>query len=249
MQEADLAPLVEALAKEGIRLDAERGAVVLPARIQVRQDLLEYLLVGPRGQMHESLLATEVNPSALNAALLALGVTAGTNARWVRHGDQDAPGERAADREGLEILPPEGEGFFLYVAWSEDGETRLYRAEDLVSNLATGRSLRRHRFVYLGSRFVTHEEGEPEVFLAEAEGNLINLTFFFSGATLLTAALPECVEQTIWAPNFWLLPEREAPVAFVLARERLESWPEAWKASLPEVPSLAEETDEPGDAR
>ena len=68
--------------RHGIHLDLERGLVGLPVTIHVRDDLLEYLLVGSGGASHETLLSTQVTPSVLNTALLLLGVEPGRNARW-----------------------------------------------------------------------------------------------------------------------------------------------------------------------
>ena len=94
--------------------------------------------------------------------------------------------------------------------------------------------MRRHRWVFLGSRMVQpRPDGDAdEVFAADLEGNLINIAFFEQGNTLLTAALPECVEQTIWHPNCWLLPERGSPVELVFARERLITCPPDVEARL-----------------
>jgi len=220
--------LERSLSEQGIELDLAAGLVSIPAEILIREDLLEYVLVGPRGQTHESLLSTSVVPSVLNTALLALGVEPGTNARWEETGVEDERG-----RPEHVAIPPSGDGFLLYVAWREDGEVYLFRLEDLVSNLATGRSLVRHRWVFLGSRFASVRPGEEPTFVADAQHNLVNLSFFFDGNTLLTAALPECLEQTIWAPNTWLLPPRGTPVRMIFAREPFEVWPAGWKDALP----------------
>jgi hypothetical protein len=226
--------LREALGKEGIQLDLEAGVLSVPASVLIKNDLLEYLLVGPNGAMHESLFLTSVRPSLLNAALLLFGVEPGRNASWeepaASGGDESERGEA-----GPEIRLPEGDGFYLYAAWREAGETYFFRVEDLVRNLASGRSLRRHRWVYLGSRFFALKPGQPESFLADVEGNLINLSFFFQGNTLLTAAVPECYEQTIWAANEWLLPERAQPVRLFFARAPLERLASEQVAALPEA--------------
>jgi len=225
--------LRESLAAAGLDLDLEQGLLALPARVLVRNDLLEYLLVGPRGATHESLFLTEVRPSILNAALLALGLEPGTNSRIEDHDD------------GAVVLPPAGDGVYLYVAWREGEETYLFRVEDLLSNLATGRAMRRHRWVFLGSRFAAPGPEEPEAFVADLEENLVNIAFFFQGNTLLTAALEECVEQTIWAANAWLVPPRDQEVRLVFARERLQRLPAAWADRLPEVvPQPADEPQE-----
>jgi len=234
-QDAERAALVELFAKERVRLDLEHGLVSFPVQVLVRDELLEYLLVGPRGATHESLFLTAVTPSVLNAALLATGVEPGQNARW---NERPPPGggERRADvAPTFDVTLPAGDGFYLYAAWREGEETYQFRVDDLISNLETRRSLRRHRWVYLGSRFKAPREGEPEVFVADLEQNLICLSFFFQGNTLLTAALPECEAQTIWIANSWLLPPRDSTVELVFAREPLERLPEALEAALPRV--------------
>src|SRR5262245_42972701 len=224
------AELRQSLEKEGIVLDLEDHLLSLPATVLIKNELLEYLLVTPSGAMHESLFLTQVRPSLLNAALLLLGVEPGRNAHWEERGGLDAHG-----RPNKAIYPPEGDGFYLHAAWREAGETYFFRVEDLVRNLESGRSLRRHRWVYLGSRFAALRPGQPEIFVADAEGNLINLSFFFQGNTLLTAAPEECLAQTIWAANQWLVPEQGEPVRLFFARHPLEKLEPAWAATLPEA--------------
>jgi hypothetical protein len=219
-----------ALEKEGIGLDLAAGVLSIPATVQIRSELLEYLLVGPNGAAHESLFLTRVRPSLLNAALLLLGVESGHNARW-----EEGQGVDELGRPQRTVHPPEGDGFYLYAAWREQGETYFFRVEDLVRNLESGRTLRRHRWVYLGSRFAALRPGQPEIFVADAEGNLINLSFFFQGNTLLTAAPEECLAQTIWAANEWLIPEQGEPVRLFFARRPLERLEPAWAAALPEA--------------
>ena len=235
-QEDAQAGLRQALVQEGIALDLAGGVLSVPATVLIKNELLEYLLVGPNGAMHESLFLTQVRPSLLNAALLLLGVEPGRNAHWEeRAGPGRESGTNEHGRPNRTIYPPQGDGFFLYAAWREAGETYFFRVEDMVRNLESGRSLRRQRWVYLGSRFLALKSGARESFLADVEGNLINLSFFFQGNTLLTSAAPECFEQTIWAANEWLLPGRGQPVRFFFAREPLERLTPEMLATLPEV--------------
>lgn len=226
--------LAAAFAAEGILLDVAAGLAAVPAEVLVRGDLLEYLVVNPRGAAHESAFLTSISASRIHAALLALGVEPGQNARWQR---RDPPPTLEELRDGVpayDVTPPSGGGFYLYAAWKLDGETHFHRMEDLILDLSTGATMRRHRWVYLGSRMVRLRSGE-EAFAADLEGNLVNIAFFDAGNTLLTGALPECLDQTIWQSNFWLLPERESPVELVFARERLESCPPSVAARLREA--------------
>jgi len=227
------AELERAFAEQGIHLDLQAELCSLPARVCIRRDLLEYVLVSAWGASHESLFSTGVSPTVFNTALVTLGAEPGENVRWIER--DPAPSEEEI-RDGAathDVLPPTGEGFYLYAAWREDGETYFFRLEDLITNIERGRSMRRHAWVYLGSRLVQPEpEAEERVLAAELEGNLINLSYFRAGNTLFTAALDECVSQTIWVANAPLLPEEEAPVTLLFARRRLERLPPEVAARL-----------------
>ncbi len=227
--------LAASLREAGLWLDLERGFLALPATVLERSELLEYLLVGPNGATHESLFLTEVKPSLVNAGLLLLGVEPGRNARFEAQESVAPEDELERGRPRRRVYPPEGDGFLLYAAWREGEETFFFRVEDLIANLETGRSLRRHRWVFLGSRFAALKRGEPEVFLADIEGNLVNVAFFFQGNTLVTTALEECLEQSIWVGNAWLLPPRGQPVRLFFAREPLRALDPAWERELPLV--------------
>ncbi|MEW6071633.1 MAG: YdjY domain-containing protein [Planctomycetota bacterium] len=241
--EEGAAALAARLAESGVKIDLERGLASVPARVLITQDLLEYLLVGPRGATHESMFLTDVAPSVLNVALLALGVEKGTNARLEPIEPPPTEDELRAGARRTNVIPPAGDGFLLYAAWREGEETYLFRTDDLVTNLATGRSMRRHRWIYLGSRFARLRAAEEERFVADLEGNLINIAFFYQGNTLLTAALPQCEEQTIWVANSALLPPFESPVSLVFARAPLDRLPPEWERALPVVPATAEGED------
>lgn len=214
------AQLVAALEAQSVGIDFDAGWAAIPCEVVVRGDLLEYLLVNRSGAAHESLFATAVTPSVLNAALLALGATPGANARWV-------PKEAPEGRPAFDVVPPSGDGFYLHVAWRRGEELHFHRLEDLVLDRASGATLRRQKFVYLGSRMVATREGQPPVFAADIEGNLVNVSFFEAGHTLLTTATPECLRQTVWLPNGWLLPQQGEAATLLFARERLETVPAA----------------------
>lgn len=234
---ADAEKLQRAFLEHQIHLDLSRGLCWIPVAIDIREDLLEYLLVNPKGAAHESLFTTEVVPSRLNAALLALGATPGVNAKWKPRDPPPTPDQLKEGVAPYVVDAPAGDGFFIYAAWREAGETHFWRVEDLLRNLDSGRSMRRHRWVYLGSRMVRLRGPDAkQVFAADIEGNLVNIALFEEGNTLATAALPECLKQTIWLANGWLLPQRGSSVVVIFSRESLQSLPSGMESSLPEVP-------------
>ena len=228
--------LEKALAEQKILLDAELELCAIPAAVDIRDDLLEYLLVNPRGNAHESLFTTEVGASQLNVALLALGVQPGTNAVWTPRDPPPTHEEQLAGISSYSVAPPKGDGFLVYVAWKTKNETYFFRVEDLLRNTETGHSMRRHEWVYLGSRSVqSRKDPAQTLFVAELDGNLINLAFFEAGTTLITAALDECLKQTVWLSNAWLLPEQGERVLLIFSRKKLDVLPKRLESALPEL--------------
>ena len=79
LSEAEL-KLVQTIAEKDITLDPARGFGAIPADVTVRDDLREYLLIGPAGAAHEWAFMTPVSRNVLHVALLALGVVPGSDA-------------------------------------------------------------------------------------------------------------------------------------------------------------------------
>ncbi|RMH02705.1 MAG: hypothetical protein D6702_08055 [Planctomycetota bacterium] len=221
--------VVRRFAEQGIRLDLDRGLIELDAEVCQIYEPLEYLLiVQPRGKDHESLfLVRDLSASALNAAMLLLGVEKGVNGRFV---PKDPPPTREEYEAGVPdytVEPASGDGFYLYAAWDverPDGvvDHHFHRAEDLVLNVRAERTYQRGRWVYLGSRFIKPHKDAEEMFAADAEGNLVSLVYFPYANHLLTGADPEADNQYIWYPNSWLLPPIGHPVRLLFSREPLE---------------------------
>ena len=239
-----------AFAAARIQVDRDSRTLAFPATIEVRGDALEYLLVSPNGAVHESLFLTEVDPEVLAAAFLYIGATPGEN---VVYTPVDPPPTREEVRAGArthDVTLPEGEPVYLYAAWKEPsgaydeeagafpGETLFFhRVEDLVLDLERQRTLRRHGFVWLGSRMIPGARaGDPERFAATASGNLICNRFFAEGDTLMTTSLPECISQTIWYPNDWMMPRRGAEVMLFASLDELDTLPGSYQDAVPFVP-------------
>ncbi|MEO6710059.1 MAG: YdjY domain-containing protein [Planctomycetota bacterium] len=243
-QDPALVKLVEALRALGVHLDPEAGALWIPVRVEVRDELLEYLLVGPAGATHESLFSTAIPATVLNTALLSLGMHPGKNATWHAREPKPSEEEMRAGVAPYEVTLPEGDALELYVAWRQNDELFLYRVEDLLRNLLSGASMQRHRWVYLGSKMLppdprVKDKQPAELFAADVYQNLINIAYFSEAYTLLTAALPECVEQTIWLPNAWLVPQRGAEIALFFSHGRMESMPASLADGLPRIDPAA----------
>lgn len=65
--------------------------------------------------------------------------------------------------------PPKGDPVEIWVEWDADGKRTRVRAEELVYNEATKRTLAADSWVYTGSTFVAHDNA----YMADIEGTLI----------------------------------------------------------------------------
>lgn len=239
--------LQEILAAAGITVAEDRATLAFPAQVEIRGDALEYLLVNPHGAVHEAMFVTGADPELLSTAFLLTGAEPGTN---VRYEPVDPPPTEQEMLDGArthDVIVPAGKPLYLHAAWREPagavdpatgaqtGESvHFHRVEDLILDVERGRTMRRHGFVWLGSRMIDGaREGDAERFAATATGNLMSTTFFADGFALMTTALPECTSQTIWFPNSWLLPPRGSEVLLVASDTPLASLPEHLREALP----------------
>ena len=117
--EAALAELQAAFEAAGVRVDREAGALAFPVAVEVRNELLEYLIVMSHGAAHEALFMTDVPAEVLNAALLALGLERGTNVQYVEKDPPPSEEELRAGVRAFDVVPPVGDGVFLYATWRE----------------------------------------------------------------------------------------------------------------------------------
>jgi hypothetical protein len=219
------------LAGHGVQVDLDRGLIELEGSICQDREPLEYLLVTEKGKDHESLLKCRgVSAQALNTAMLLLGVEKGQNVEYVEVDPKPTEEEFEAGAPLFTVTQAHGDGFYIYVAWEEkmaDGsiENFLYRAEDLVVNVAEDRHYQRGKWVYLGSRFIRPHKDADEFFAAEGDGNLISVCYFSPANQLLTGSDPAADNQYVWYPNMFLLPEIDAQVRILFSREKLETLP------------------------
>ncbi len=225
------AQVEQGMLKAGIYLDLQDGVLASLGRVEVIDKLLEYLVVLPHGDAHEAMFTMGGDRTVdeavlwaevLNAGLLALGLQPGNNAVWTQKDPAPTEDELRNGVSPYDVQVPTGDSLYLYVAWRVEDELYLFRMEDLIRDLERGRSMRRQAWVYLGSRMLDRGDGRPEVFAAGIEGNLVNISFFAKGNTLVTGALPECVHETIWLPNAWLLPPMGSDVLMIFSRQRLD---------------------------
>lgn len=191
-----------------VTLDKNARQVRFPAAVNQTVGPVEYLLVGGRGKVHESVLRTDVEPTQVHTAMLLLGVkvpAAGEGAP----GGQSPPAALDAAYLAAAPLPP-GVPVTLLVRWQAAGEAAPadHRAESLVDNVTARTPMPDGPWLYNGSLVSGGR------FQAEVEKSFAAVVT--DPAALLNNPRPGHDDETLWTAATARLPKIGTPVEFII---------------------------------
>ncbi len=190
---------LDLLEEEGIGFHRESMTVTIPVIVNRLGDPLEYALIHRKGKTHEALLLTEVKPSVLNGALLALGLIPGENATYKEKDPLPTREEVEAGADWVEVFPPKGKPLFMTVSWTdEEKKQHDMPIEDLILDMTTGEALDAMEWIFLGGRMSPIYRGEPPVFVADYEGNLVSICYLEPSNHLVTMKHERARDDMIW---------------------------------------------------
>ena len=204
--------------KEGIVFDVQAKTVSVKAVVNQPQDPVEYLLIHKKGKRHEAVFVTLTKPSVLNAALLLLGLAPGKNASYVEKNPPPTLEEVQKGADPLVVTPPKGEPFYMTVRWKDaDGKAVEHCVEDLLLDLGKQLPIADCSWIYLGGRMAQIYRNEPEVYVADFEGNLISICYLTPDNHLATMVHQDARDDRNWWTTT-LLPQADTEVDFVFHR-------------------------------
>lgn len=218
-----LAEMLETFAKAGIDLDRKAKTLSISAEIGRPDQPLEYLLINPRGKSHEALLMTEVKPSLLNAALIALGFDKdeAENARMVDKDPLPSMEEIENGASYVDIFPPKGMRAWFTVSWQDqDGKDRHLPVEDLIIDLTAQKPLEAAEWIFLGGRMAPPYRGDPPVFLADFSHNLVSICYLEPPNHLITMSHERAADDQNWWVNEEVCPKPGSKVKLTIHRQK-----------------------------
>jgi len=159
----------------GCTIMKEHNRVEFPATINMKEGMLEYLLVGSAGKLHESLLQTQIEPYALQIALLLTGLEGSTKPLAT----QGQPAK------------PEGDFIDIWLSWDENGQQKKIPIEQCV--LVNQKPISGIPWVYTGSFIV------DGVFMAQVEKSIVAV--YHDPAALIDHQLESGASDEVWMVN------------------------------------------------
>lgn len=179
------------------RITKAEGKVEFPAAVNMKEGLLEYLVVGDSGKLHESLLRTDVEPYALQVALLLAGLEGSLT---------------PLSFQGEDKLPT-GDAIDIWVAWQEKGKEHKVRIEEL---LLQGKDpVGQVPWVFTGSLV------SDGVFVAQAEKSIIAV--FHDPTAMIDHRLPSGANDEVWFVNSQATPAVGTPLTVTITKKQGET--------------------------
>ena len=189
--------------KEKIDVDLGKKTVSIPVKVNRLTDFLEYLLIHRHGKTHESLLVTYTKPSVLNAAFKLVGFEDGKNFTLVDKDPMPSEEELRKGAEPYDEIAPKGMPLYMTVKMVlKNGKTFEVPVDDLVLDLTTQQAVRGMSWVFLGGRMAVFVRGEPPVYAADMEGNLISVCYRRPKNHLATGHHPRARDDHNWSVNW-----------------------------------------------
>lgn len=165
-----------------ITIDLLNKEISFPAKFNMNRGLIETILVGPQGPLHETVLVTPVLPSYIQTALLMMGLECGQN---MELGNYD--------------IFPQGDSVLVFASWIDStGREMIERVERFIWNVPERREMLQTHWIFLGSKIIGDQ------FMAELDQNIIRT--YHDPFAIIHSPLITITDDTFYEANEKLIP-------------------------------------------
>ena len=177
---------------QNILINTSKKEISFTAEFNMERGLIELILCGKNGKLHESVLETDIIPSYLQTALLLLGLQCGQN----------------LDFQGQDKTP-KGDSLLIYAEWTDSLDNKIYvRIEELVYNKPQKRKMKATHWIFLGSKFV------DDRFMADIEESII--TTYHDPFSIIDNPLKTGNDDTLYEVNSSIVPKKGTEVKIII---------------------------------
>jgi hypothetical protein len=202
-------PVVETLDQTrlrigGVTLDRKTREIRFPAKVNMRDGLLEFLIVHEQGKIHESLLATSISPTHLNLAFKLLRYPASPELYPLPGLPGDGfPDVDAATRAGARVD--------IELEWREpqSGTTWRLPANDWIQHAVKTTAMPPGPWVYGGSSI------EDGIYMPENTGDIAAI--YITNSAIINYPGADNRDDTVWLPYPKRVPEIGTDVTVIIS--------------------------------
>jgi hypothetical protein len=150
-----------------VRLNKAQKTIQFPAKLNINQGLIEYLIVSSHGKTYESLLRTDANPFEIQLAMLLIGAAGAPQTPELLAASSTPFHVNAAGTNQPPALVPVGDRIAIEFSWKTNETLKRAAGESWVWNLATKTNAAPGSWIYNGSRVV------KGTFIAQRDGSIV----------------------------------------------------------------------------
>lgn len=207
---APVTPTVEKLGDNRYRigkilLDQNTREIRVPAKVNMQEGLLEFLLVHENGKIHESLLLTDISPTHLNLAFTLLRYPP-SRELYALPNDQ---GGESNDYPEVPVEVKTGARLRIEVEWQDGKSLRRLPVNEWIQHVVKTSAMPAGPWVYGGSDF---HDGK---YAPELSGDLIAI--FLSAAAIVNYPGADNRDDSVWAPYPKRVPAEGTAVTLILS--------------------------------
>ena len=207
---APVKPSVEQLDENRYRigkviLDKRSREIRFPAKVNMTEGLLEFVVVHENGKIHESLLATDISPTHLNLAFKLLRYPASREL----YSKVNEDGTLSSEFEEASPEEKAGARIRIEVEYTDGGASRKLPVNAWINHAATERTMPAVPWIYGGS-FVYNGK-----FVAESSGDVAAI--FLSNAAIINFSGEDNENDEVWLPHPTRVPAEGTKVTLVIA--------------------------------
>ncbi len=170
----------------GIIIDQKLREIRFPAKVNMPEGLLEFIVVHSRGKLHESLLLTEISPTKLNLAFTLL--------RYPPSRELYAlPNDRGGESNDYPEVPAETKAAArvkIEVEWQDGDSLKRFPINDWIQHTTTTLAMPPGPWVYGGSQV---QDGK---YAPEISGDIVAV--FLSGSSIVNYPGADNRDDTVW---------------------------------------------------
>ena len=186
-----------------IWVSTDRDRVALGGKICLRVGMLEFFACRKGAKEHESIVALDIPPHLIHAALLVIGAKQGAPAKY-----------------DPEFVPPSGDEIEILVRWRDEktDEIRQIRAQEMVKDEDSDKTMEAP-WVFTGGLFGVDPDGK-KYYLANVTGEIFGVANFPGSVLDVPFESSNDNSQLSYEANTEKIPPIDADVLLVLSRAK-----------------------------
>lgn len=180
--------------------------ISFPVKLEITNDIIEYLLVTSYGKVHETLLTTEISAYHLNIALKLAGYKESKELFRVLDNTGFPTSKFYTEKEEIKAAAR----LDIFLTWTENGIDKYFNINELIQNRVTRKHAVIRPFIYSGSYLSGGQ------LLAHQTGNIIGI--LTDPTSLANFSSKGHEDDTLWYPFKKNLPPENIALTLVIKK-------------------------------